>query len=403
MSDSGEVTAHPDDLIRTIDLSTATLVHTSAITLTSGDFQNALNHTASSLQGSYAGNTVDYANSIAIAAGLSEYGVGPVDYSLHPDSTIDPGLRVDGLAAHLDPMTKAAQYALGTSYLLGSQWDTLWNDNRADWALSDMQAIMERVGNSIKLQELKKFAEAWSEAGGTPLAIDLNGDGVKTISLAYSKVDFDITGDGAVERTGWLSPDDAFLTLDRNGNGLIDNVNELFGGVGRGKGYVRLAELDDNDDSAITVEDSCFNSLKLWRDQNSNGLTDAGELFSLQELGITALGLDYITQTVRHQGNLLGETSFAKRSGQDIEMADVYFRFTSIEEAEKGVYLGRPLRAPATQANPALRTANREEAATEYEETDPASLTVHLLPQVNGPIYMETMSSNYSGLAPFPV
>ncbi|RYX96118.1 MAG: hypothetical protein EOO28_08765 [Comamonadaceae bacterium] len=394
ISGSGEVTVTPDDLIRTIDLSTATLVHSSSITLTETDFQNALNYTTTSLQNSYAGNTVDYANSIAVAAGLSEYGVGQVDYSLYANFTVDPGLRTDGLTAHLDPSTKAGQYALGTSYILGSQWATQWDDNNADWTLQEIRAAIERVGNSIKLKEIADFNAVWSEAGGTPIALDLNGDGLHTTSLASSKINFDITGDGVADRTAWLSPEDAFLTLDRNGNGLVDGINELFGGEARGAGYARLAELDSNGDHVITAADNKFGTLQLWQDKNSDGKTDAGEMLSLQKLGITALGLDFTSQEVRQQGNLIGETSQATRNGQDMAMADVYFRFTSVEEAERGLYRGRPMGVPTS------RTTSTTIATEETNQS--VSIGSEILPAPIS-LYMDPFASNYLSLTTFQV
>ena len=35
--------------------------------------------------------------------------------------------------------------------------------------------------------------------------------------------------DGVKEQVGWVSGDDGLLTLDKNNNGTIDNISELFG------------------------------------------------------------------------------------------------------------------------------------------------------------------------------
>ena len=34
---------------------------------------------------------------------------------------------------------------------------------------------------------------------------------------------------GFAERVGWVRPEDGLLAIDRNGNGRIDDINELFG------------------------------------------------------------------------------------------------------------------------------------------------------------------------------
>nr|WP_246432181.1 hypothetical protein [Xanthomonas theicola] len=61
-----------------------------------------------------------------------------------------------------------------------------------------------------------------------PLTLDLDGDGIETIS-ADRGVMFDHDGDGVRSGSGWVSADDGLLVMDRNGNGVIDNGGELFG------------------------------------------------------------------------------------------------------------------------------------------------------------------------------
>ncbi len=72
----------------------------------------------------------------------------------------------------------------------------------------------------------------WS-AGEDPLVLDLDGDGIETVAIEDGKFYFDIDGDFFAERTGWLSADDGFLALDKDGDGRIEDVSELFGGLGR--------------------------------------------------------------------------------------------------------------------------------------------------------------------------
>lgn len=61
-----------------------------------------------------------------------------------------------------------------------------------------------------------------------PLVIDLGKSGFELTGIEDG-VHFDMDLNGFAEKTGWITGDDAFLALDLNGDGKINNSGELFG------------------------------------------------------------------------------------------------------------------------------------------------------------------------------
>ena len=63
-----------------------------------------------------------------------------------------------------------------------------------------------------------------------PIIVDTANDGYHLTSVEDG-VRFDLDADGTPELVAWTRPgsDDAFLAIDRNGNGRIDDGTELFG------------------------------------------------------------------------------------------------------------------------------------------------------------------------------
>ncbi|MDH4378675.1 MAG: M10 family metallopeptidase C-terminal domain-containing protein [Vampirovibrionales bacterium] len=169
-----------------------------------------------------------------------------------------------------------------------------------------------------------------------PLVIDLDGDGVETISYQESKAVFDVFNDGFAEKTSWVSKDDALLVADWDLNGKIETVEEQFGYLDEG-GFAELARLDENGDLLVDGADPLSTYLRVWQDANEDGITDAGELKTLAEAGIASVSLVTQQENYLNNGNRVFESaSFTKTNGTTGNVYDVAFVTTPAQSIQTG-------------------------------------------------------------------
>ena len=172
---------------------------------------------------------------------------------------------------------------------------------------------------------VQSFSDFGRDLLGDPIVLDLDGDGIELTSLASSNVRFDLDGDGLQERVGWVSAQDGLLIHDLNGNGIVDDVGELFGSANV-DGYDELKLLDSNSDNKITSLDSEFGNLKVWRDINQDGVSTSDEMFTLAQVGISRFNLTYTQLNSNVGGNVTARKgSYTRIDNTTREMASVWF------------------------------------------------------------------------------
>ena len=143
--------------------------------------------------------------------------------------------------------------------------------------------------------------EPFIPAISSPIILDLDGGGISNSGIEPGyPILFDHDGDGVRSATGWVGAGEAIVVRDLNGNGTIDSGREIFGdntlltrgpkaGQRAASGFEALADLDSNNDGQFNAADAAFASVKLWKDANQNGISEAGELFTFAQLGVQGI------------------------------------------------------------------------------------------------------------------
>ena len=139
----------------------------------------------------------------------------------------------------------------------------------------------------------------------------------------------DLDGDGRADRTSFASGGDAFLALDRNGNGRIDSGRELFGDHhGLAHGFEELSRFDANGDGRIDRSDPVYERLSLVR--SSNGQITQSDLNSA---GVGAIELDYsnVNESLESGDRLAQKGGFVRADGSRGTAADAVVKFLDLE------------------------------------------------------------------------
>ena len=180
----------------------------------------------------------------------------------------------------------------------------------ANYVLKEFERMFSS-GEYKDIEVIFQKAQAEQNRRIDPLVFDLGGDGIATVSLEESNAFFDLDNNGFAEKTSWVGAKEGLLAYDKNGDGIINGGNELFGDrtlMKDGKtlassGFAALTEYDDNKDGKIDSNDVIYALLRIWQDSDGDGIASAGELRRLVDLGIVSIGLSYSNTGVTDSAN----------------------------------------------------------------------------------------------------
>jgi Ca2+-binding RTX toxin-like protein len=175
-----------------------------------------------------------------------------------------------------------------------------------------------------------------------PLVIDLDGDGVEIKPLDRSTTYFDLDNDGYKERTAWVGADDGLLVIDLNNDGQVTQSKEMAFGEWTAEADTDLQALakvfDSNKDGTFDSRDARFNEFRIWKDANSNGVAEAGEMMTLQAAGIASISTtvkDGTALDLSDGSSIAGLFKVQRTDGKLVDGADVAFAYqkTGVKES----------------------------------------------------------------------
>jgi len=240
--------------------------------------------------------------------------------------------------SHYDYVGRAgnqvSRYKTITTKLPTGQWDLQYSShygNPSNEAVTFVVKVSDNLGGESKQTVLTNHVGSIASSGGKPVAIDLNGDGIKYTNLDDSKILFDINGDGVKDLLAWTAADDGMIAFDKNGDGLIQDLDELSflsylaGSMTDLEG---LSGFDTDKDGKLTAKDALWSKFGVWQDKNQDGVTDAGEFKGLEAWGIQSIDLKS-DQMMDQVGDVyvMGKSTFERSDGSKGEIADVLFRY----------------------------------------------------------------------------
>lgn len=169
------------------------------------------------------------------------------------------------------------------------------------------------------------------------MVLDLDGDGIELYELGTHSTYFDLRNSGRAVLTGWVAPDDGLLVFDANENGWVDNASELFGSTDDDSFAIAQPSIRTMT-SLLALLIQISSELKVWRDENSDGISQSAELHSLTSLGITEIDLNADRVSTESSGNEITHVSTFVMNGGEHAIVDAWFSYDSTLTRNSGDY-----------------------------------------------------------------
>jgi hypothetical protein len=226
----------------------------------------------------------------------------------------------------------AAYPNVPTSYGGSNEFTVAATDNIAYQAGTLTPKLYCRDGDTHTSTTFCRTIACSVKQGNSPIIVDVSGNGF-FLTDANDGVMFDISGTGKPIKMGWTAAtaQNAFLALP-GPDGLVHSGKELFGNftaqpcTENKNGFCALAVYDDNHDGVIDARDAVWKSLRLWIDENHDGISQPEELHTLYELGVTSISLKYHEDPWHDQyGNAFRYWARVNDDTKDKRTFDVFF------------------------------------------------------------------------------
>jgi hypothetical protein len=187
----------------------------------------------------------------------------------------------------------------------------------------------------------------------SPLIVHLDEEGSIfkgfKLSAPLDGVQFDILGERsfpyahAKKQISWLTDSDTYYFIVKpDASGQVHGINEMFGNNTRGpdgrfaaNGYKALAKYDQDKDKLITPADEVYSTLRLWKDENLDGIAQDNELYSLESKGVVAIDLKYdrrFSEVDQYGNGTLMKSVVQTKDGKLHLMFDLWFRYLNITQ-----------------------------------------------------------------------